>query len=92
MSKTVTLRLSEDVYRLFRNHAEADHRSLSNLIVTAAKKQLEEGPLSVEGGVTNLTARRLSASGLVGVWRNRKMGGGSAAFARRLRLKAQKRG
>ncbi len=96
MSKTVTLRLSEDAYQLFRDRAEADHRTLSNLIVTAARKQLESTPEAAESpaghGESALTVRRLLSSGLVGVWRNKKMPGGSAAFARRLRTRAQKRG
>ena len=43
MSKIVTLRLSEQLYRLFRFCAEADNRPLSNFIETAAQRYLEEG-------------------------------------------------
>ena len=39
MSKTVTLRLKEDVYKAFIEAAKAENRSLSNLIETAALKK-----------------------------------------------------
>ncbi len=38
MSKTVTLRLDEPVYRLFKEVAERENRPLSNLIETAAMR------------------------------------------------------
>ena len=41
MSKTVTLRLSEDTYQLFRRVAEGDNRPLSNFIETATKRYIE---------------------------------------------------
>lgn len=42
MSKTVTLRLSEDVYSRFKSLAEDDNRPLSNFIETAALRFIEE--------------------------------------------------
>ena len=42
MSKTVTLRLKEDVYKAFVEAAMAENRSLSNLIVTAALNKIRE--------------------------------------------------
>ena len=36
MSKTVTIRLKDDVYRIFAEMAKAENRSLSNFIETAA--------------------------------------------------------
>ncbi len=42
MSKTVTLRLSEDTYGIFRRYAEGDNRPLSNFIETATKRYIEE--------------------------------------------------
>ena len=42
MSKTVTLRLKEDVYKIFLEAAQADYRSISNLIETDALKNLRE--------------------------------------------------
>lgn len=41
MSRTVTLRLSPHVYDLFKACASAENRSLSNLIETAALKQIQ---------------------------------------------------
>lgn len=40
--KTITLRLDEATYQLFRAFAVADNRPISNLIGTAAKKHMEE--------------------------------------------------
>jgi uncharacterized protein (DUF1778 family) len=42
MAKTVTLRLREDVYRIFAEAAQAENRSLSNLIETAALNKVRE--------------------------------------------------
>ncbi len=42
MSKTVTLRLDDDVYEEFREAANADRRPLSNLIETAALSRIRE--------------------------------------------------
>ena len=42
MSKVVTLRLDEQLYRLFRHCAQADNRALSNFIETAVKRYVEE--------------------------------------------------
>jgi len=42
MSKTVTLRLDEQVYRRFRGLAKHDNRPLSNFIETAALRFVEE--------------------------------------------------
>ena len=41
MSKTVTLRLDEEVYQRFRSMAERDNRPLSNFIETAVLRYLE---------------------------------------------------
>lgn len=46
MSKTITLRLSEETYRIFSDYAAADNRPISNLIETAAKKHLQECSLA----------------------------------------------
>jgi len=42
MSKTVTLRISEEDYALLYAYAKAENRKLSNAIETLALKQLEE--------------------------------------------------
>jgi len=42
MSRTVTLRLDETLYERLKKLAEAENRPLSNYIVTAVKKFMEE--------------------------------------------------
>ncbi|HSA96205.1 MAG TPA: CopG family transcriptional regulator [Acidobacteriota bacterium] len=41
MSKTVTLRISEDHYEAFKKYAQRENRKVSNAIETLAIKQLE---------------------------------------------------
>lgn len=41
MSKTVTLRLSDGNYKLFRKLAEGDNRPISNFIETAVSRYIE---------------------------------------------------
>jgi hypothetical protein len=48
MSKTVTLRLNENVYELFRSMAENDNRTLSNFIETSALRYIEENEYADE--------------------------------------------
>jgi hypothetical protein len=54
MSKTVTLRLSDDVYKLFRQSAENDNRPLSNFIETAAKRFIEQSNLADESEMAEI--------------------------------------
>jgi len=42
MSKTITLRLKDDKYYLFKKFAESENRPLSNFIETATKRFIEE--------------------------------------------------
>jgi uncharacterized protein (DUF1778 family) len=42
MTKTVTLRLEEQVYKVFVEAAKAENRPLSNLIETAALSRIRE--------------------------------------------------
>lgn len=42
MSRSVTIRLNDDVYNKFYEIAAEEHRSVSNLIETFALKKLEE--------------------------------------------------
>ena len=42
MSKTVTLRLDEPVYRLFKDVAERENRPISNFIETAVMRFVHE--------------------------------------------------
>ncbi len=41
MSKTVTLRLDDNIYHMFRSLAKSDNRPLSNYIETAALRFVE---------------------------------------------------
>ncbi len=41
MSKTITLRISEDHYEAFKKYAQMDNRTISNAIETLALKQME---------------------------------------------------
>ena len=41
MSKTITLRLSDDKYRIYKLMAERDNRPISNFIDTAVNKFIE---------------------------------------------------
>ena len=45
MSKTVTLRVAEPVYEIFRTMAKRENRPLSNFIETAALRYVEEHEL-----------------------------------------------
>jgi predicted transcriptional regulator len=54
MSKTVTLRLSDDVYRRFRQSAENDNRPLSNFIETATQRFIEQSELADESEMAEI--------------------------------------
>jgi len=42
MSKTVTLRIENTLYKKLKEHAESENRTLSNFIETAALKYIEQ--------------------------------------------------
>ena len=42
MPKTITIRLKDDIYKLFAEAAQADNRTISNLIETAALNKVRE--------------------------------------------------
>lgn len=42
MSKTVTIRLDDDKYELFKKFAEMDNRAISNFIETATSRYIEQ--------------------------------------------------
>ena len=42
MSKTITLRISEDNYNLLKAYAKSENRKLSNAMETLAMRRLEE--------------------------------------------------
>jgi hypothetical protein len=41
MSKTVTLRLNDNIYNMFRNYAVGENRTLSNFIETSVLRFIE---------------------------------------------------
>ena len=41
MSKTITLRLNDETYKMFRKLADRDNRPISNFIETAVKRFIE---------------------------------------------------
>jgi predicted transcriptional regulator len=45
MSKTITLRISDENYKVFRKLADKDNRPISNFIETAVKKFIEHNTL-----------------------------------------------
>lgn len=45
MSKTVTLRIEEGLYKKIKNHAIDENRTLSNFIETATLKYIDEADL-----------------------------------------------
>lgn len=53
MSKTITLRISEDHYEAFKQYAKTENRKISNAIETLAMKELENtlftDPFETEG-------------------------------------------
>ena len=58
MSKTVTLRLDEDIYQRFRLMAERDNRPLSNFIETAVLRYLEREEYVDEFEMEEIRANR----------------------------------
>ena len=56
MSKTVTLRLEDEVYRELREAAEAERRPLSNLIETAALERVRERQFTDDSEMAEILA------------------------------------
>ena len=48
MSKTITLRLSEENYKVYKKLAERDNRPISNFIQTAVKRFVEHNVFADE--------------------------------------------
>ena len=48
MSKTISLRIDDSVYEALKIHAEAENRSISNFLETAALRYLEESEYADE--------------------------------------------
>jgi predicted transcriptional regulator len=56
MSKTITLRLDDPVYRLFKDVAERENRPISNFIVTAVMRFVHEHGTVDEFEMTEIRA------------------------------------
>jgi predicted transcriptional regulator len=64
MSKTVTLRLNDDVYAKFRAFAASDNRSLSNFIETSALRYLAEAQYLDEFEMAEIDSNKELQAGL----------------------------
>lgn len=58
MSKTVTLRLKNEVYNAFLEAARANNRSLSNLIETAALCKIQEQQFADDSEMAEIMANQ----------------------------------
>jgi predicted transcriptional regulator len=54
MSKTVTLRLDDDVYQRIRQSAKNDNRPLSNFIETATLRFIEQSEMANESEMAEI--------------------------------------
>ena len=64
MSKTVTLRLDDSVYREFKEAATAENRPLSNLIETAALARVREAQFVDDAEMTEILSNEALAQRL----------------------------
>jgi uncharacterized protein (DUF1778 family) len=58
MSKTVTLRLNDKTYKIFKNLAEVDNRTLSNFIETSAMRHVEEHTFANEYEMADIRSNK----------------------------------
>ncbi len=58
MPKTVTLRLKDEVYNMFRNLAENENRPLSNFIETSVLRFIEQSQYADEFEMTEIQNNR----------------------------------
>ena len=58
MSKTITLRVREDVYNTFLEAARAENRSLANLIETAALIKIREQQFTDDAEIAEVLANQ----------------------------------
>ena len=61
MAKTLTMRLDDETYETFVRAAQAERRSLANLVETAALRQIQESRFVDDAELAEI----LSRSGLV---------------------------
>ena len=58
MTKTVTLRLDDEVYSAFLEAARAEKRSMSNLIETAALTKIREEQFADDSELTEIVSNK----------------------------------
>ncbi len=76
MSKTVTIRMSEAVYKELKEAAAAENRPLSNLIETAALMKIREGQFVDDTEMAELEANEALRKRLRAGSRDAKAGRG----------------
>lgn len=76
MSKTITLRVDDEAYELFRAAAEAERRPLSNLIETAALARIREQQFVDEDETAEILANENLMKRLKRGWRDARTGKG----------------
>lgn len=76
MSKTITLRVDDEAYELFRAVAEAERRPLSNLIETAALARIREQQFVDEDETAEILANENLMKRLRRGWRDARAGKG----------------
>jgi predicted transcriptional regulator len=57
MAKTLTMRLDDDTYQTFVQAAQAERRSISNLIETAALRHIYESQFVEDGEMAEILSR-----------------------------------
>lgn len=57
MAKTLTMRLDDETYDIFVRAARAERRSISNLIETAALRQVQESTFADDAEMAEILAR-----------------------------------
>jgi len=56
MSKTVTLRLDDETYSMFRSYAQSDNRSIANFIKTATLRFIQADEFVGDSEMTEILA------------------------------------
>jgi hypothetical protein len=64
MSKTITLRISEERYEAFKKYARQDNRKISNAIETLALRQLESAQFASDAEMEGILADKDLRSGI----------------------------
>ena len=74
MSKTVTLRLPDGVYRAFKTMAEQENRTLSGFIETAALRYIQETEFADEFEMREINADSRLKAGIEKGWKDYRSG------------------